>query len=97
MPVMHRCGSAVSQHLEVLEPVHSTDLRQLSLQINTERELFKEKLADCFQPVALMFVAHCEVRQSAHCEVWQSALALLLLILIPSSVIQLAPSYAAHP
>ncbi|GAX82609.1 hypothetical protein CEUSTIGMA_g10035.t1 [Chlamydomonas eustigma] len=36
------------------------DLRQLSQQINAERELFKDKLAECFQPVGRLFGAHCE-------------------------------------
>lgn len=37
-----------------------TDLRQLSQHINSERELFKQKLAEAFQPLREVFSSHCE-------------------------------------
>ena len=37
------------------------DLRQLSQQITVERELFKTRINDTFEPLRNLFSMHCEV------------------------------------
>ena len=41
--------------------VPRADLRQLSMQINSEREMFKVKLAQCCMPLTEIFMLHCLV------------------------------------
>ena len=58
---------SVSYHVAGLH-IHTrhrpaADLRQLSMQINAEREMFKVKLAECCKPLGDVFMLHCQVRR----------------------------------